>query len=61
MTHPTLLNITATTRPITFRARGQRHAGLIWTIQPGDPDALQRTIDMVNENGGPDLWDITEL
>ena len=60
-TRPTLISVNQTDKPIRLRELGQRHNGLIWTIRPGNPDALQRTIDMVNEFGGPDFWEVVEI
>lgn len=59
-TRPQLLGIQQTDKPIQFRKRGYANAGVTWTIQPGDPEALQRAIDMVNTHGGPDCWEISE-
>ena len=57
----TLLNIEQGTKPIRFTALGQAKAGVVSTIQPGQPEALQRAIDMVNEFGGPNAWRIEEV
>ncbi|AWY06017.1 hypothetical protein SEA_ROBSFEET_10 [Microbacterium phage RobsFeet] len=60
-TRPTLLSIEQGDKAIRFTERGKRHEGLVVTIQPGNPDALQRSIDMVNEFGGPNAWKIEEV
>ncbi len=57
-TRPILLSIEQTDQALRFTERGKRHEGLAWTIQPGNPEALQRAIDMVNEHGGPNAWSI---
>ncbi|AWN05503.1 hypothetical protein SEA_CRAZYRICH_10 [Microbacterium phage CrazyRich] len=60
-TRPTLLSIEQGDKAIRFTERGKRHGGLVSTIQPGNPDALQRAIDMVNEYGGPNAWKVEEV
>lgn len=60
-TRPTLLSIEQGDKPIRFTALGERHQGLVSTIQPGQPDALARAIAMVNEFGGPNAWSIEEV
>lgn len=60
-TRPTLLSIDQGDKAIRFTALGQGHQGLVSTIQPGNPDALQRAIDMVNEFGGPGMWRVEEV
>lgn len=60
-TRPTLLSIEQGDKAIRFTERGKRHGGLVSTIQPGNPEALQRAIDMVNEFGGPNAWKVEEV
>lgn len=57
----TLLNIEQGDKPIRFTALGQAKAGVVSTIQPGNPEALQSAIDMVNTYGGPNMWRIEEV
>lgn len=56
-----LLSIEQGDKPIRFTELGKGHGGLVATIHPGNPDALQRSIDMVNEFGGPNAWRIEEV
>uniref|UniRef100_A0AAU7J7Y4 HNH endonuclease n=2 Tax=unclassified bacterial viruses TaxID=12333 RepID=A0AAU7J7Y4_9VIRU len=56
-----LLSIEQGDKPLRFTEIGKRHGGLVVTIQPGQRDALARTIDMVNEFGGPNSWRIEEV
>jgi len=60
-TRPILLSIEQTDKPLRFAERGKAHGGIVWVIQPGDPEALQRAIDMVNTYGGPNAWSITAV
>lgn len=60
-TRPTLLSIEQGDRIIRFTERGKRHEGIVSTIRPGDAEALQRAIDMVNEFGGPNAWSIEQV
>ena len=60
-TRPTLLRIEQGDKPIRFTAIGEGNKGVVSTIQPGNPEALQRALDMVNTYGGPSAWRITEV
>lgn len=60
-TRPTLLSIEQGDKPIRFTALGEGNRGIVSTIQPGNPDALQRAIDMVNTYGGPNMWRVEEV
>lgn len=60
-TLPRLLTIEQTDQAIRFEERGKGHEGLVWIIQPGNPEGLQRAIDMVNNHGGPNMWKVTEV
>ena len=57
----TLLSIAQGDKAIRFTALGERHSGVVSTIQPGNPEALARAIEMVNEFGGPNMWRIEEV
>ncbi|QGJ88864.1 hypothetical protein PBI_TEAMOCIL_9 [Microbacterium phage Teamocil] len=60
-TRPILLSIEQGDKPIRFTALGEGNRGIVSTIQPGDPEALQRAIDMVNTYGGPNMWRVQEV
>lgn len=60
-TRPTLLSIEQGDKAIRFKERGKGGQGVVSTIQPGNPEALQRAIDMVNEYGGPNAWKVEEV
>jgi hypothetical protein len=60
-TRPQLLSIEQGDKALQFRELGKGHQGIVWTIQPGQPEALQRAIDMVNRFGGVNMWRITEV
>ena len=59
-TRPTLLSIEPSDKPIRFRQLGMGRQGIVSTIRPGDTEAIQRAIDMVNTSGGPNHWQIAE-
>ena len=42
--------------PLRFREVGKAHQGIDWIVQP---ENHQAAIDMVNQYGGPNAWDIT--
>ena len=54
-----LLSIDNQNRPVRVRALGQRGQGLVWTVQPENVD--KTLVDMINDFGGPDMWEITVL
>lgn len=41
--------------PVTVRELGSGNQGIVWTVQP---EHFARLIDMVNNCGGPDFWEI---
>lgn len=56
-TRPTLLGVNHD-GPIRVSKLGEGHQGLVWTVQP---ENHQNVIDMINDFGGPDMWEITPL
>ena len=52
-----LLSINHTGR-VEVRELGKAGKGIVWTVQPEDFD---NTVSMINNNGGPSVWEITVL
>lgn len=44
--------------PVRVRERGQGGEGIDWTVQP---ENFPRTIEMINQHGGPDFWEVTPV
>jgi len=60
-TRPKLLSLGVCDKPVRFRQLGMGRQGIVWTVQPGDAEAMQKGVDLVNANGGPNFWSIAQV
>lgn len=51
-----LLELTGN-KPLFVRARGEAWTGLEWVVRP---ENFPKLITMINNNGGPDFWELRE-